>query len=326
MNSKPPEDDQSFLIMQQIHIKEKKDLYKNLELEKRLDKTKTIEELNSKNKSLVNDNEKNFYDEDSSMVNSSSLSSSRFSKDNRAKTFQKNANEIPNKIKGDEIIIPKNLKGYRKSNSKIDENSKLKKYFFSENEPIKNSISVSNYKSEKINSEESGNNNLVIQNKNSFDYQIFYDDKDSLFHPENTKNKKNLNESENLNLELKEKSDLLILRENNNENVFKPMEKISNLSSLIVKKSKTDKLNVSLNKNEFSNDKKLEKSEHESIKNYESPKNSYNSNFTKVFPNIKKTLRMLNQRVKMGMFSHLSSILFLKIPSKLVEILSLLRY
>ena len=124
MNSKPPEDDQSFLIMQQIHIKEKKDLYKNLELEKRLDKTKTLDEINAENKSIINDNDNNFYDEDSSMVNSSSILSSRFSNDNRAKTFQKNVNETPlNELEGDQIL-PKNITGYRKSLTKTDEIAK----------------------------------------------------------------------------------------------------------------------------------------------------------------------------------------------------------
>lgn len=49
LNSKPPEDDQSYLIMQRMHLKEKKDLYKNLELEKRLNQSKTNEEPTTDN-------------------------------------------------------------------------------------------------------------------------------------------------------------------------------------------------------------------------------------------------------------------------------------
>jgi hypothetical protein len=311
MNSKPPEDDQSFLIMQQIHIKEKKDLYKNLELEKRLDKTKTLEELNAENNSILNKNDNNFYNEDSSIVNSSSILSSKLSNDNRAKTFQKITKDNPfnlNQIEKDQIL-PKNKIGYKRSLTKIDEIAKLKKRYFSERE---NNFSKSINKIEEISEENCTNIKIMDRKITSFNKSYLEDDRNSLFNPENTKNKNNLNDNdyynENDNIDnisyenhIREKSDLLILRENNNQNNSIPIEKISSLSSRILKRALTEKHFYDQYSN--SNDKKLEKSNDNYIENEnenvvsDSRKHSNNSNIgSRIFPNMKKSFNKTEEK------------------------------
>lgn len=274
LNSKPPEDDQSFLFMQQMHLKEKKDLYKNLELEKRLNQSKNNEETNTdvpEKMSILNTEEKNklhkknkigsinpkinnntlkieVYGEVSN-VNSSSLYSSKISKTLRYNSFNDlETNFKYNPFKKEiENIIPNNLRSYsfrerisniyRENYLSINENS-----LYSDNS---NDIDIDEVDSERINYDNLNNNkedivneennignkkeiekeNLLKFRENSNQSNEIVNDSDSLFHPENTKNKKNLNEIEEpensfgSNVEFRnENPDILILRENEMKN------------------------------------------------------------------------------------------------------------
>jgi len=253
LNSKPPEDDQSFLFMQQMHLKEKKDLYKNLELEKRLNQSKSNDDAtvdiagkldtsrgegnkkpntNIKFGKIHSKDQKNLLgieDYDDSNVNFSSLYSSKLLKKNLFNTlddhdFNRKINIAHKDSKSIELAeFPRENYSHRDKISNT-----FRESYIENNHQVLITESVNSER--EVETERLNNNNLSKQINSREKYENFkkqhhsdhFDgDKDSLFHPENTKNKKNLNEavveridSFGSSREIKRIPDLLILREN----------------------------------------------------------------------------------------------------------------
>jgi len=266
LNSKPTEDDQSFLFMQQMHLKEKKDLYKNLELEKRLNQSKTnddvitdmpgkivdlsgIEEINNKLKKFKNGttNLKDGTDllriEDNyerSLVNSSSLYSSKLSKFNKYNSFDDiDLDKKRNLILEEKFI---EIKNFGKSNYSHRDNvsdrfrdsfdNKVNNFHseYYENQSFLKLIDKEPEKNKPFEGKIKGKKKIQINEKS----QLIEADRDSLFNPENTKNKRNLNEEIDSNNSFsslainKNNPHLLILRENEVKKDFNEHEELNN--------------------------------------------------------------------------------------------------
>lgn len=254
LNSKPPEDDQSFLFMQQMHLKEKKDLYKKLELEKRLNQSKTDEdaltELPEKmdtsrceylkktnlNKKKISTNN-NYEDKDilkienyenDSNVDSSNLYSSRIIKENRFNTLEegdlhRKMNIYINEPKRIEMAV---LSRNENQTYRDKISNKYREFYIQNNKDLifgVNNTEVDD-ETERLNNKNDEENKE--EEKNQSKKSVYFNaDKDSLFHPENTKNKRNLNDVEQMkdsfrsSREILRNPDLLILRENEARNL-----------------------------------------------------------------------------------------------------------
>lgn len=271
LNSKPPEDDQSFLFMQQMQFKEKKDLYKNLELEKRLNQSKTNDDATAdnpgkldssraeENKKLKGKKKKSSLGkrngnnqigiedyEEGSNFNSSSLYSSKRTKRNRCNSLEEcdlhrkinfasedfksyefaelprvnytHRDRISNAFRQSYIQIEHQQLITESVNSEIEEETEILNNDNNSKNNINNKINLH----KKLGSY--SKNEIFKQQQEQQHFEYFEADKDSLFHPENTKNKKNLNEvAQRINSfgssrEIMRNPDLLILRENEARN------------------------------------------------------------------------------------------------------------
>ena len=299
LNSKPPEDDQSFLIMQRMHLKEKMDLYKNLELEKRLNQSKTTEEGNKENleklgnfKSELDKNNSHNLEENRDNKFNDMVKIEYYQDDSKENSISVNSSKISYKKRSFSIDFPRKIKSSFSLYEKTHLHFYISKSFDKKINFVKmknDFINQKNKNEKTINLTKSSNNDV---NKS---INISNADKDSLFHPENTKNKKNVyenRESLNSSKSFKNNPELLILRENEHTDYQNYSSKIEDngILSEIGLSPKFHKQNVDdeINKNIFMNKisktlksgkslKSVKSNKNGFINNEDSLKNSYNN-------------------------------------------------